>query len=388
MRFFDPHIHMTSRTTDDYLAMATAGVAVVVEPAFWLGQPRTHVGTFEDYFASLVGWERFRAAQFGVRHFCALSLNPKEANDPRVADDVIALLPRWLEKESVVAVGEIGFDDQTPAEERYFAMQIEIARQRDLPVLVHTPHRDKKRGTERSLAMVREQRFPEERVLIDHNTEDTLPLVLATGCWAGHSIYPHTKMDEDRMVALRPKVRRRAHPGEQRGRLGRVRCAQSRQDRGPHARRRYRRGDDRADRLEQPRRVLRAVGTLRDGGSGSAAADRSARALAGQLGPARRAASDCPGIVVARSGAANPALAEQRQGKAERRTGGELRLDRQRGEARRPAISGNQHGDDARARAPELDTAVRHATYTVTAAQPAGSAKLPTWTQPTETAAR
>ena len=72
----------------------------------------------------------------------------------------------------------------------------------DLPVLIHTPHRDKKRGTERSLAMVREQGFPEERVLIDHNTEETLPLVLETACWAGHSIYPDTKMDEPRMAAL------------------------------------------------------------------------------------------------------------------------------------------------------------------------------------------
>src|SRR5262249_55163044 len=27
-------------------------------------------------------------------------------------------------------------------------------------------------------------------------------LVLATGCWAGHSIYPNTKMDEPRMAAL------------------------------------------------------------------------------------------------------------------------------------------------------------------------------------------
>src|SRR5206468_964602 len=60
MRFFDPHIHMTSRTTDDFEAMAKAGVRAVIEPAFWLGQPRTQVGTFVDYYSSLVGWERFR----------------------------------------------------------------------------------------------------------------------------------------------------------------------------------------------------------------------------------------------------------------------------------------------------------------------------------------
>jgi predicted metal-dependent TIM-barrel fold hydrolase len=202
MKLFDPHIHMTSRTTDDYQAMAAAGIRAIIEPAFWLGQPRTHVGTFEDYFASLLGWERFRASQFGIRHYTTLALNPKEANNPRVAQPVIDLLPKYLGKDGVVAVGEIGFDDQTADEEHFFAVQLELARRFDLPVLVHTPHRDKKRGTERSLALVREQRFPEERVLIDHNNEETLPLVLETGCWAGHSIYPDTKMDEPRMAAL------------------------------------------------------------------------------------------------------------------------------------------------------------------------------------------
>jgi len=202
LKLFDPHIHMTSRTTDDYKAMAAAGIRALIEPAFWLGQPRTHVGTFDDYFAALVGWERFRASQFGIKHYCTIALNPKEANNPKIAQGVLDLMPRYLEKDGVVAVGEIGFDDQTAEEEKYFALQLELAKQFDLPVLVHTPHRDKKRGTERSLALVREQRFPEERVLIDHNNEETLPLVLATGCFAGHSIYPDTKMDELRMVAL------------------------------------------------------------------------------------------------------------------------------------------------------------------------------------------
>jgi predicted metal-dependent TIM-barrel fold hydrolase len=202
MKLFDPHIHMTSRTTDDYQAMAHAGIVAIVEPAFWLGQPRTHVGTFEDYFLSLLGWERFRAGQFGIAHHATLALNPKEANNPAVADGVIDLLGRYLEKDGVVAVGEIGFDDQTAAEEKYFARQIELALAHELPVLVHTPHRDKKRGTERSLAVVRESGIAPERVLIDHNTEETLAATLDSGCWAGHSIYPHTKMDEQRMVAL------------------------------------------------------------------------------------------------------------------------------------------------------------------------------------------
>jgi predicted metal-dependent TIM-barrel fold hydrolase len=202
MKVVDPHVHMTSRTTDDYVAMAEHGVRIVIEPAFWLGQPRTHVATFEDYFASLCGWERFRASQFGIRHYCTIALNPKEANDPRLARDVLAVLPKWLQKDGVVAVGEVGYDDQTREEDEVLAAQLELARRFDLPALVHTPHRDKRRGTERTLALLRELRFPEDRVLIDHNTEDTLPFVLDSGCFAGHSIYPNTKMDEARMVAL------------------------------------------------------------------------------------------------------------------------------------------------------------------------------------------
>lgn len=202
MKLFDPHIHMTSRTTDDYEAMAAAGIVGIVEPAFWLGQPRTQLGSFIDYFSSLLGWERFRAKQFGIAHYCTMGLNPKEANDPRVADPVLEALPRFLQKDGVVAVGEIGFDDITKAEEKAFLAQLELAKTHGLPALIHTPHRDKKHGTERTLAIVRESGIAEELVLIDHNNEETLPVVRASGCWAGHSIYPDTKMTEARMVDL------------------------------------------------------------------------------------------------------------------------------------------------------------------------------------------
>lgn len=202
MKLFDPHVHMTSRTTDDYQAMANAGIAAIVEPAFWLGQPRTHVGTFEDYFLSLLGWERFRARQFGIQHYCTLGMNPKEANHPELVAGVLELLPRYLAKDGVVAVGEIGFDDMTPAEDHVFRRQVELAVEYELPILIHTPHRDKKRGTERTVAIIKEMGVEPGMVLVDHNNEETIRITLDSGCWAGHSIYPDTKMDEARMVKI------------------------------------------------------------------------------------------------------------------------------------------------------------------------------------------
>jgi uncharacterized protein len=201
MRVFDPHIHMTSRTTGDYEAMYAAGVRAVVEPAFWLGQPRTSVGSFVDYFDGLLGWERFRAAQFGIVHHATIALNPKEANDPRCIG-VLDVLPRYLAKDGVVAVGEVGFDSGTPEEEKTFIRQLELAGEHDLPVLVHTPHRDKVAGTSRTLDLVETVGLPPERVLVDHLNETTVDMVGDSGCWMGFSIYPDTKMDEHRMVRI------------------------------------------------------------------------------------------------------------------------------------------------------------------------------------------
>src|SRR5690606_10216545 len=200
--FFDPHIHMTSRTTDDYQALAEAGVVGIIEPAFWLGQPRTGLATFRDYYNSLIGWERFRSSQFGIQHFCTMGLNSREANNEKLAEQVMEILPMYLYKEGVVGVGEIGFDDQTALEEKYYRAQLELAREGNLPVQVHTPHRDKKRGTEKSMAIALEHGIDPGMVSIDHNNEETMESVLDQGFWAAFTIYPFTKMGNQRMVEI------------------------------------------------------------------------------------------------------------------------------------------------------------------------------------------
>lgn len=202
MRIFDPHAHMTSRTTEDYEKMKAAGVDAIVEPAFWLGQPRTNVGSFTDYFDSLLGWEPFRASRFGIIYHCTIALNPKEANDRGLQRDVLEVLPRYLAKDGVVAVGEVGYDAVTPEEDEAFQAQLEMAIEHDLPVMVHTPHRDKAAGTKRSLDVVRDSGIDPSRVIIDHNNELTVEMVLESGCWAAFSVYPDTKMDEDRMARI------------------------------------------------------------------------------------------------------------------------------------------------------------------------------------------
>ena len=202
LKICDPHVHMYARVTDDYEHMALAGIELIIEPAFWLGEPRKHAGSFFDYFDHLHNYETTRAAQFGIDHFVTFALNPRESNDPKLRKEVLAELPRYLDYARCVAVGEIGFDLINDAEEESLRAQLAMARERGLPVLIHTPHHRKKLGTERTIAVLKDMQYDMSKVLIDHNTEETTDLSQRSGAWAGHTVYPITKLSPERMTGI------------------------------------------------------------------------------------------------------------------------------------------------------------------------------------------
>src|SRR5690625_6892876 len=190
MMFIDPHVHMVSRTTDDYVAMKNAGVVAVIEPAFWNGQTRTNSGSMLDYFSWIVGWERFRAQQFGIRHYSTIGLNEKESNNEKLTDEVMELIERYAAKQGGVDIGEIGYDDMTKLEERYFGLQLELAKKFDMLVLVHTPHRNKKEGTLRSMDLCEDYGMDPTKVIIDHNYDEMVNDVIDCGYCTDFTIYP------------------------------------------------------------------------------------------------------------------------------------------------------------------------------------------------------
>lgn len=202
MKIIEPHIHMYSRTTDDYAAMYAAGIRACLEPSFWLGTDRRYAGTFFDYFRLILEFETVRARRFGIDHFAAVSLNPKETEDPKLADEVIDGLTDYLDHPRCVALGEIGFNNITPNEERAFVRQLEIAARRNLPVIVHLPHVDKLRGTRRTVAMIREMKLQPDRIVLDHNTEETIAVSRESGCWSGMTVYPISKLTPQRVSAI------------------------------------------------------------------------------------------------------------------------------------------------------------------------------------------
>ena len=202
MVIIEPHIHMYSRTTDDYTAMHQAGIRACVEPSFWLGADRRYAGTFFDYFSLILNFEAVRAERFGIDHFAAISYNPKEAENKPLVDEVLAGIGEYLDHERCVAVGEIGFNNITDNEEYAFRRQVEIAAEHSMAIVIHLPHFNKPEGIRRTMKVLREMEFPEEKVYLDHNTEDTMAQARDTDCYVGLTVYPISKLTPQRVSAI------------------------------------------------------------------------------------------------------------------------------------------------------------------------------------------
>ena len=204
MDFIDPHIHVASRTTDDLAAMVRAGCVAVAEPAFWSGYDRSGVNSFYDYFRQLTEWEPKRCANFGLRHYCWMGLNAKEAEDVAFGREVLGVLGEFLDRPTTLGVGEIGLHKCTANEVTTLEALIDLALSRGEQMLFHTPHlEDKYKGTRMILDILRgDSRVDRNRVTIDHCEEHTIRLALDEGYWAGMTLYPTTKATPERAADM------------------------------------------------------------------------------------------------------------------------------------------------------------------------------------------
>ena len=202
MKAIDPHIHMVSRTTDDYLQLAISGIHTVAEPAFWAGFDRTSAAGFRDYFHTLTVTEPARAARFGIKHYCWIGMNAKEAENLAMTEDVLALMPEFLDAPTALGIGEIGLNKNSRNEIKTLELQLDLAVRRNELILIHTPHlEDKLKGTRIIMEMIlSEPRIDPARVLIDHAEEHTIKEIKDNGFWFGLTLYPHSKGSPERAI--------------------------------------------------------------------------------------------------------------------------------------------------------------------------------------------
>lgn len=204
MYYIDPHIHMVSRTTDDYETLARMGCVAMSEPAFWAGFDRGSCDAFRDYFRQLTDFEAGRAGNYGIQHYSWLCINAKEAENVSLSREVIEMIPEFLDKPGVLGIGEIGLNKNTRNEATVFIEHLELAAKTDELILVHTPHlQDKYKGTRMIMDMIANDSAVESsRVCIDHVEEHTIRPVLEEGYWCGMTLYPVSKCTPERAVDM------------------------------------------------------------------------------------------------------------------------------------------------------------------------------------------
>lgn len=128
--YIDSHAHLTSKDFDsdlpDVLKRAfDAGVAFIINPSVNLEDSKRAVGLAEKY----------------PEVYACVGIHPHEAAGAN--DAALASIEELSRHPKVVGIGEIGLDfyyDFSPriAQTRIFRAQLEIARRRNLPVVIHT----------------------------------------------------------------------------------------------------------------------------------------------------------------------------------------------------------------------------------------------------------
>lgn len=196
---FDAHLHPETLSDDDLESMRFFGVERALALAHNSPVEAT-AKTLLAHFDDLLERQLPRLQQHGIHAYAALGVHPQSI-PKRGLPEILSALPDYFKGGRVVAVGEVGFHRADETEEEAFTEQLQLARRLKLPVVVHTPHRNKEAITRRVLNLLRASAILPARVLVDHANTRTLKLILECGHFAGLTVHPE-ELSAERAVAL------------------------------------------------------------------------------------------------------------------------------------------------------------------------------------------
>lgn len=184
-RIFDAHLHPERLSDVDLETLLHFGILRALAVAQAAAEPSAEV--LRAQLDGLLDEQLPRLERAGVEAFLAVGVHPRSV-PRRGLEAVLDRLLQAFDHRRVVALGEIGLHHGGAAEEDALVEQLRLARRLRVPVLVHTPEHERERHTRRLLTLIRAHGPPPERVLVDHVSPRTLPLVLGCGHWAGLTI--------------------------------------------------------------------------------------------------------------------------------------------------------------------------------------------------------
>ena len=197
-RFVDLHLHAEGVSDADLETLAFFGLDAALTCASDAGA--TSCAELRRHWDDLVTVQAQRLKSAGIRSLVALGVHPSRIPWHGL-DELLHRLPHYFDDPRVVALGELGLDSGSAREEEILTRQLLLAHQLRRPAIVHTPAVSKLSRTRQLLKLLLKSPLPPSRILVDHVTAETFPLVHACGFWAGLTLQPGL-LDAGEAVAL------------------------------------------------------------------------------------------------------------------------------------------------------------------------------------------
>ena len=180
MECFDTHMHSEGKGITELKAMAERGIKRAVSCSYYPIPPSASE-TLIDEFRKLETFEVERGERVGMKIYPAIGIHPR-CIPPNYEKAL-----RYVEENATI-IGEIGLETASELEVEVLKAQLEIAKVRDVPCVIHTPKKNKLEVTEKILKILEDLNFPEDLAIIDHATEQTVPIVIDKGYWIGLTV--------------------------------------------------------------------------------------------------------------------------------------------------------------------------------------------------------
>ncbi|WP_457613336.1 TatD family hydrolase [Methanocaldococcus sp.] len=182
----DTHIHSDTRGLEDLelMAMCLDGVITLAHDPYEMKS----LEVWESHVEKLLKSEVDRANKVGLNLFICVGVHPRAI--PPDLDEAILKIKEYITHNKVVGIGEIGLEKATKEEKNAFIKQLTLAEELNLPVVIHTPRRNKEEITKEILEEILTLNLKNKDIVIEHCNKQTTKMVIDEELYVGLTVQP------------------------------------------------------------------------------------------------------------------------------------------------------------------------------------------------------
>ena len=194
----DTHIHADARSSEDFEKMFISGIDTAISCSYYPYKINNNPEILLNHLKRILNFEPRRAIEYGLDLKIALGIHP--TNSLKNNEIIFDSLRKWIENKDIIAIGEIGLDENTELEREVFKKQLELAQETKTKVIIHTPRKNKLEVLKDIKSIVLNTIDP-KLVVIDHINLNTIEEVIDEDFTIGLTVQPQ-KMEVDEAIEI------------------------------------------------------------------------------------------------------------------------------------------------------------------------------------------